>query len=33
MSNTVRGIINSVALGAIFWLAFLGVFMLITEHC
>jgi len=29
----IRGILNSLALGAVFWLAFLGVFMLITEHC
>ena len=31
--DAVRGILNSVALGAVFWLACLGVFLLITKHC
>jgi len=31
--NAFRGIINSVALGAIFWIAFAVVFLLVVEHC
>jgi len=31
--NAFRGILNSLLLGAVFWLAFFGAFLLVVEHC